>query len=356
MRRVWKLGCAALAMCLLHSVAASAQPVKEIRVALSAFQNVNSIYVGIAKGFYEKEGLKLVIQNTDWPGANELLIGEHADIATSSDADIVLQNARGLDTTLAFPLFYFAGGGLMYDPRKLKWKTLKEILPTVGGDMTAAIKATLVQAKGSRVGVSAAGGEYASFVQMLTVAGLKPSDYKIVDLAQEELPPALIAGSVDIMISGIPQRIAMLKQGFATLMDQTAVPSTVVHAGFAARRAWVEQNFDTSVKLEKVILQTLKYCDDNKDECFKIISDNMRREGTELTIDDLKSEWNSMEYFPDGKSWFETKVAAPDGQFYWKSRLETVVKNLGEQGRIKNFSTPLPDLYDGLKIINAIKD
>src|ERR1700690_3149428 len=94
MKRVWKVGCIALACCLFQSFAAAAQQLKEIHVALSAFQNVNSIYVGIAKGFYEKEGLKLIIQNTDWPGANELLIGEHADIATSSDADIVLQNAR----------------------------------------------------------------------------------------------------------------------------------------------------------------------------------------------------------------------------------------------------------------------
>jgi len=46
------------------------------------------------------------------------------------------------------------------------------------------------------------------------------------------LPPALLSGSVDIMIAGIPQRLAVLKEGYATLMDQTAVPSTVAHAGF----------------------------------------------------------------------------------------------------------------------------
>ena len=153
--------------------------------------------------------------------------------------------------------------------------------------------------------MSSGGAEYASFVQMLSVAGLTPSDYKIVDLSQEELPPALIAGSIDIMISGIPQRIAMLKQGYATMMDQSAVPSTIAHAGFAAHRAWVDKNFDTAVKLETVIMKTLNYCDHNKDECFAIIAENMRREGTDLTPADLKTEWNIMEFFPDGKKWFD---------------------------------------------------
>ncbi len=354
MRRLKVLAAAALGTLLIG--AADAKELTEVKVGLSAFQNVNSIYVGIAKGFYEQAGIKLSIQNTDWPSANELLIGDNVDIATSSDADIVLQNARGIDTTLAFPLFYFAGGGLMYDPHKFKWKSLNDILPTVGNNMTEAIKQALIQAKGARVGVSSGGAEYASFVQMLSVAGLTPSDYKIVDLSQEELPPALIAGSIDIMISGIPQRIAMLKQGYATMMDQSAVPSTIAHAGFAAHRAWVDKNFDTAVKLETVIMKTLDYCNHNKDECFAIIAENMRREGTDLTPADLKTEWNIMEFFPDGKKWFDEKVVSPDGQFYWKSRLETVVKNLQAQGRITDFKTPLPDLYYGLKVVNAMKD
>jgi len=101
-----------------------------VRVALSAFQGREHDHVGIKKGFYKDAGITLEIQNTDWPGAQELLIGGHVDMATTSDADIVLQNAKGLDTTLTFPLFYFAGGGLMYDPKKHDWKSLNDILPS----------------------------------------------------------------------------------------------------------------------------------------------------------------------------------------------------------------------------------
>ena len=327
----------------------------KVNVALSAFQDVNTIYVGIVEGFYAKEGIELDIQNTDWPGANELLMGGHVDLATSCDADVTLQNARNVDTTLAFPLYYFAGGGLTFDPKKHNWKTLDAVLPTVGNDMTAAIRDVLVQAKGMRVGVSAGGAEYASFIQMLTVAGLKPRDYTIVDLAQEDLPPALLSGSIDIMISGIPQRLAVIKQGYATLMDQSAVPSTVAHCGFGASRAWVDSHIDLAVRIEKVILETLAFIETHPDQSFQIISDKMRQEGTAVAPDDLKRVWNVMEFFPNGKSWYETKVVSLSGQFYWKDRFDRVVKNLEAQKRITGLDTSLENLNYGLKIVAAVK-
>jgi NitT/TauT family transport system substrate-binding protein len=335
---------------------ASAQELDKVRVGLSAFQDVNTIHVGIAKGFYKDAGIELEIQNTDWPGAQELLIGGHVDMATTSDADVVLQNAKGLDTTLTFPLFYFAGGGLMYDPKKHDWKSLQDILPTVSNDLTAAIKATLEQAKGARVGVSAAGAEYASFIQMVTIAGLKPEDYTIVDLAQEELPPALLSGSIDIMIAGIPQRLAVLKEGYATLMDQTSVPSTVAHAGFGTTRGWADANMDLAIRIEGVILRTLDYVEKNPNEAFPIISEKLREQGTTVDAESLKSVWNNMEFFPNSKAWYVEKVMTPGGQFYWKDRFETITENLKAEGRITELNVPLEDLNYGLKTVGALPD
>ena len=54
MRRLKVLAAAALGTLLIG--AADAKELTEVKVGLSAFQNVNSIYVGIAKGFYEQAG------------------------------------------------------------------------------------------------------------------------------------------------------------------------------------------------------------------------------------------------------------------------------------------------------------
>ena len=348
-----KLGLVALVMALS---ALPANALDTVRVGLSAFQDVNSIHVGIQMGFYEEAGIELEISNSDWGGAQELMIGGHVDMATTSDADVVLHNARGIETSLTFPLFYFAGGGLMFDPERHDWTPLDEILPTVGGDMTMAIRETLEQAKGASVGVSAAGAEYASFIEMVTIADLDPSEFTIVDLAQEELPPALLSGSIDIMIAGIPQRLAVLKQGYKTLMDQTAVPSTVAHAGFGTMREWADANMDLAIRIEGVIIKTLAFVETNPEESFAIIAEKLREAGTVVEPEDLMGVWNVMEFFPNSKEWYVSKVVTEGGQFYWRDRFQTIVNNLQAEGRIDELKTPLEDLNYGLKTVAGIEE
>jgi ABC-type nitrate/sulfonate/bicarbonate transport system substrate-binding protein len=156
---------------------ARADDLKEVRMALSAFQDVNSVYVGISKGIYQKHGIKLNIKKTDWGGANELLVGGHVDVATSSDVDVILQNATGADTTLAFPLFYFCGGGLMFDAKKHDWKTISQIQKEGTTDLDEAIKKVLTQAKGAKIGIN--NSDLSSFIQLTNIAGLTPKDFQI---------------------------------------------------------------------------------------------------------------------------------------------------------------------------------
>ena len=122
-RTVAVLAAFTLGISIIATPAQSAPKLKEVRVALSSFQDVCSIYVGIENGFYKQAGIKLNVKRTDWPGANELGVGGQVDMWTTSEADVIQQNNSGSDTTLAFPLFYFGGGGLMYDPKKFQWKT-----------------------------------------------------------------------------------------------------------------------------------------------------------------------------------------------------------------------------------------
>ncbi len=332
----------------------SASGLQQVKVGMSAFQDVSTLYVATEKGFFREEGLELEYVTTDWPGANELLTGRKVDIATSSDADVILQNAQGHDTTLAFPLYYFAGGGLMYNPNKYNWKTFEEFKTETRGDIKEAVKKTLEQAKGKKVGVSAGGGEYATFIGIIDFVGLDANDYKIIDLAQEELPPALLSGSIDIMISGIPQRLAVLEEGYKTLIDQTALPSTVVHAGFAAQRSWVDENPERAAKIQKVIFRTLDYIEKNPNEGFPIISDKLREAGTVMSTEDLKRVWNDMEFFLTNKEAYQQQVLDPDGRFYWRSRFSATVEDLKETEKIRGLQLPLEKLNYGVKVVKNL--
>lgn len=342
-----------LTLCLSISVVApnsaiAAAP-KKVKVALSSFQDVCSIFVGIEKGFYKKRGIVLDIKRTDWPSANELGVGGQVDIWTTSDADVIQQNNAGADTTLAFPLFYFGGGGLMYDSKKYPtWKTFDEVAKT-SKDLNQNIKTILTQVIGKKVGVSSGGGEYATFAELVSVAGLKIDQFQIIDLAQEELPPALIAGSVDIMIAGIPQRLAVSKQGYSTLMDQRALPSSIVHAGFGAKRSWVNSNLRLAKNIQATIFETLTWIEKNPTPSFKTISKCLAEGGTKVEASDLTGVWNIMEFFPSDQKWYVKEVATKGGKFYWQDRFSTVVKNLKDGDKIKkDFSVKLTDLNYGL--------
>src|SRR5690625_2635436 len=126
--------------------------VQKIKLALSPFQDVYSIHVGIENGFFEEEGIELEIVETDWAGGNDLLVGDQVDLATTSDSDVVLQNANGVDTTLAFPVFYYAGAALMYDDEKYDWKTYDEFFAETN-DNEEAMRLTLEQVKGKKIGL-----------------------------------------------------------------------------------------------------------------------------------------------------------------------------------------------------------
>nr|WP_144925210.1 ABC transporter substrate-binding protein [Paenibacillus bovis] len=328
---------------------------QKVKLAISPFQDVYSIHVGVEKGFFEEEGIELDIQETDWAGGNDLLVGGKVDLATAGDSDIVLQNSNGVDTTLAFPIFYFAGAALMFDGDKHDWKTYDEFLGETNDDKEA-MRLTLEQAKGKKVGLNTSVSEYTSFISMLNHAGLDSDDYTIVDMSQEDLPPALLSGSIDIMISGIPQRLAVQKEGYDTLIDQTTLPHTISHNGFAARRDWIEKNPELAAKLLKAFFKTLNYIEQNPDDSFPIIVEQMKNVGTEISVDQLNNVWNKMEFFPSGVEFYENEVLHPDGDFYWKDRFQAVIDIMEAEGKIeKGVVTDLESLHYTVKLVKEIE-
>lgn len=330
----------------------ASQEVTHLKVALAAFQDVNSIWVGIEKGFYEEAGLEIEVVNTDWPGAQELLIGNHVEIGVSSDPDIVAANAQDQDLTLTFPLFFFAGAALMYDSSIYPdWQTFDEFLTQTDGDNLEAMKMTLQQVVGKKIGMQVPGGQYASLITMAKAVDIPFEDFEVVNLTQEDLPPALLSKSIDIMMGGIPQRLAAIREGYATLMDATAWPPSIDHAGFATRLSWAKDNPDVVKRFQEVIFRTQQYILDNPDDAFGIISAHLEEMGTTVSADDLKGVWNVMEFFVSSKADFERDVVSEDGRFYWKSRMEEVVNDYLSQNQIQDFNVPLEDMYYGLETV-----
>lgn len=326
----------------------------KVKIAWAAFQDVNSMYVGVEKGFFAEAGIELEIQNTDWPGGNEALIGNHVDLAGFADSELILANAKNIDVTMVLPLFQFAGGAGMYDSKKHPdWKSYDEFLQQTNGDRKEALKQTLQQMKGVKIGTLIPGGEYGTLLVMSDYTGLNFDDFDLVNLTQEDLPPALFNGSIDVMLGGIPQRLAALKQGYKLLYDQSSLPSTAAHAGFAAHRAWATEHMDLLVKMQQVIFRTQQYILANQAESFDIIAKYMRQQGSEVDPQSLYDVWNKMEFFSASKEQYQEEIASPTGNFYWKDRYEELVREFKKDGTLTgDLPVPLEDLNWALQVVD----
>lgn len=330
----------------------------QISLALSAFQDYNAIYVGVEKGFFEEEGIELVIQNADMPSSNELLLGGHIDLACSTMVSVILQNAVGQGTTLAFPFGWFCATAFMYDPEKHSdWKTFEQFMQENNNDTEEAIKLTLAQIieDEAKIGLKL-GGQMAAFLTIINYGGYTLDDFILIDMVEEDLPPALISGSIDIMIGGIPQRVAVSKEGYVALIEQTSVPETILHLGFGAQRQWVDDNFELAVRLQKVIFKTHAFIEQNPEEAFTIIADSLRRQGTDIEAQEIQGIWNVIEFFAPSKEFYIKECLTDTGKFYWKTAFESTITNLEQEEKIEEGSIEnIEDLLYGIKIVNAIE-
>jgi NitT/TauT family transport system substrate-binding protein len=327
------------------------EPAK-VTLALSTFQDFYAVHVGIEKGFFADRGIEIAIKQTDYPGANALLVGNKVDLAATCEADVITQNAVGQDTTLAFPMFFFSGAALTYDAKKHpEWKTFATLLESAGGDQKAALKAVAEQIKDAKV------AQYpgdTTFAAMLRVAGLDPDEFKTVDLPQEDMVPALISGSVDIIIGGIPQRLAAQREGFSELASQDILPTTVLHCGYAAHRSWVDGNHDLALRFQSALYETLAYTEENQEDAFGIIAASMEKAGTKINEADLPKIWNAMEFFPASPANY-LELTGEGGKFDWQLRFNSVISELEKQKKIEKLETPLADLNYGEQLARELE-
>lgn len=323
-----------------------------IRIAISPYVDESMIEVGIKKGFFTKLGIDLKVSQTDWAPGQELLLGGHLDVTGACEGDVMTMDVQNNQYTLAFPFYWFAGSALMYNPNRYpQWKTYSQFLAQTHNKHTA-LRMALLQLKGKKIGLSAAGGaELATLTGMANYASLPMSTFTTIDLQQANMPAALVAGSIDTFVSDVPSRIAVARRGYKALVEQTTLPWTIAHCGYAARRDWVDSHLDLAKRFQEGIFQTVTYITNNNTAAFPILSAALLKGGNKITPADLKNVWNTMEIFGGSKGWFDSNVVSPKGQFYWKKRLTTVYGQIQKSGKsIKNL-TSLNSLYYGLKIV-----
>lgn len=347
-----------LTICMLFAVGLPSEPtqaadVVKVRAAISAFQDVFSLYIAKEKGWDKEEGLDLEIIVADWPSAQELLAAGAVDFANSVEGDVIVRYDKVPGLVLTDILWFFQGHGIQVRGDS-EFKTYDEF-KEMGHSDAEAKEMALMQMKGKTIILPMKVGIEISLKAWADSVGMKyPDDFKMIDMPHAEGLAAFLGGSGDGYIGGIPQRLRGIKEGNKVLIDDAAFPRAVLHCGFSTTQKYLDKNPDVEVKFQKLILRVLSYCETNPDEAFPIIVRKINRAtGGQYTVESLKDVWNRLEYFPSSAEQLFNDALDPEGPYYWRTRCDYVMKGYLDDGTISK-AVPIGDMYQVPEVLEKL--
>ncbi len=215
-------------------------------------------YVGLKKGFYNAENLKveLIFIGRSDVQLQALIAGEINFGALNSDG-VILVNEKGGNLKViagvdnAAP--YILVGGKAY-------KKIDDL-------------------RGARIGVSGLrGGATSILVDYLKSKGLQyPRDYTftVISGGTTARLSALETGAIAAGILGIPYSDIAIDQGFNRLGDTMEVISTYQFNGITVNPSWAEKNRASVVKFLKAHIRSLRWIHEQPDQATELFTSEM---------------------------------------------------------------------------------
>jgi NitT/TauT family transport system substrate-binding protein len=249
----------ALSLCAA-APAATAQPLKEIKLALSFPNGAAWPYLAVAEemGYFKEEGLTVTILSLNGASASfKAMATGQADYAFSGPAQVL----NGLAAGEATKSFYTAYQGHVYQfatPADSPYMRIADL-------------------KGHKIGISTvAGGQYPYLLATLKNAGLTVGPGKDVEIAevgrggpatialQEKRVAAYSASFVDIM--------AIELQGMKMRRFTEGPTATFISDSLIATKESLDKDPKTAIGLARAIAKGTVFCMENEDACWASIT------------------------------------------------------------------------------------
>jgi len=241
---------------LLLSLPCAAQSLKVGMTSKTLFYL--PFYVGLKKGFYNSESLKveLILIGRSDVQLQALLSGE-INFGTLNADGVIAINEKGANLKVvagvdnAAP--YFLVGGKQY-------KRLDDL-------------------RGTRLGVSSLrGGATSILLEYLKTKGLHyPKDYAMTVISGGTVArlTALETGAVAGAVLGFPYSDIAVDQGFTRLGDTMEVISTYQFNGITVNPAWAEKSRATVVRFLKAHIRSLRWIHEQPDQATELFMSEM---------------------------------------------------------------------------------
>jgi ABC-type nitrate/sulfonate/bicarbonate transport system substrate-binding protein len=243
-------------------------PLLRVTIATTILPASAPVYVAEEKGFFADEGLDVSVENyAAGTHALQAIREGKADFATMAETPAAAAAIEGQPVSIIATIAEVEQASMIVARRDSGIES--------GGDL-----------RGKRIGVVPTSAADFFLHVYLLVAGLSRDEVEVVELAPDEVLPALLDGSVDAISSGPPSAA----QG----EDQLGANAVALrHPGLYTMQWNVVKSpgtpspqSDAEVRLISALLTAEEYIRANPTECMEIAS---RRTGT--PIHELVSQW-----------------------------------------------------------------
>ncbi len=313
---------------------APAQTVTKIRLGISPFQDTMLPTIGLDKGWFKDEGLDVQLVNLAWGDIMTAVAAKAVDVAVNNTSGVVSVANKAPDVIYWYGFNPFDQGAALMGNPKSGLKTVKDF-ESQGMSHQDAVKATFSQLKGKTIVTTMATDMGKAVVQALQTAGLDwQKDVKIVDMDPDQGLAAFVSGTGDAFLGGIPQRTRATKEGMLVLASGPDLAPPPIN-GFVTTTEFATQNQDAMLRLQHVMFRIIRYCDANRDECGKFITDKLNSQtGATMTVDDFKAFWQNWEHYALNASDVQKLILDPSGYSYWKTTWDQDNKSLFEEQKV----------------------
>jgi len=313
------------------------EPSQTIRYGVTPYQDSGLPVVADALGWYEAEGLKVVLVPLSWGDVMPALAGGAVDVVIynmNSFMPAYWRSTQGRSPPLFYaPVFAFKGQAVMVHGDK-ELMTMPETDSLEAKEAEARIIEVAEQLRGKRVGVTK-GTELEQIVlEGMSKAGLTEDDVTLVHGSPEVTLAAFLAGDLDAFAAGLTERVEASKRGAVALYSASDVMPPVIN-GLVTSEAFRENRSAELGRLLDLWFRTVQYIGDDVEGNSVHIREYLRERGsTDYSPEEYAIAWN-FDVFAlnreDARELFNDDASS----LYWRSAWDGINDFLLSEGELE---------------------
>ena len=290
---------------------------------ISPYQDTILPYYAQHKGWYKEAGLDVELRVLAWGDVMPAL-GGGVDVAVqnfnSFQAAYWNIRARGREPLFYYPTFVFKGAAVIVP--KDAGLTPYSDFQARGLTPADALRETLAQLRGKKIGVTVATEMEQLVTQAISRAGIDAKEFSLVNGQPDDNLNAFRAGSLAALSAGLTEQTAAARGGAYVLLSAADVLPPVID-GLVTTREFARAHPKELETLVDLWFRSVVDIERNFNENIAVLNGYLGSVGaTQYTVDEYRHIWTNSEFFPRSRDEVARSILEPGARYFWRPAWE----------------------------------